>query len=424
MIGQLNTARREATVVGAGISGLLAAYELDRRGYRVTLVEASNRAGGLLRTDSNRFGLAEAAANSLLGSTAVLQLCEDLGVELVAVRKDSRARYILRDGQLRKFPLSFKETAGVVGRAAFARAGNHSNALDLKAWGTKHLGPAAVDYLLTPFVRGIYGVQPQEVGVVAAFPTLMVSPGQTLLENMVRKKLVKGSKKSKSAGMLAPKLGMSYLVSKLEARLEQNLGRRFIKGVAIDDLPDAPNVVLTVPAYRAAPLFAPAFQRLADKLHLVEYTPIVSVTAFVKRDSLAQDLRGVGVLLPATEKRNSLGILFMSSSFPGRVVDESRYASFTIMMGGSAKPEWINATDEQIRVVLQQELAEIVGLRDEPAELVINRWPRAIPRYSTGLPELWQTARETWCAEPGRVLFGNYTGQASIRGMIEAVATM
>lgn len=224
--------------------------------------------------------------------------------------------------------------------------------------------------------------------------------------------------------MLVPKQGMSDLVSRLEEKLAQNLGSRFIKGLPIQELPDAANVVLTIPAYKAAPLFEKEFPRLAEKLRAVEYTPIVSVTAFVKRDALPKDLRGVGVLLPATEKRTSLGVLFMSSSFPGRVTDESQYASFTIMMGGSAKPDWVNATDEQISSVVQQELRDIIGLREEPVELVINRWPNAIPRYSTELPEVWATARETWCQSPGHVLFGNYTGQVSMRGMIEAAASM
>ena len=46
MIGTVNQKEREATVVGAGIAGMLAAYVLDARGYRVTLIEAKNRAGG------------------------------------------------------------------------------------------------------------------------------------------------------------------------------------------------------------------------------------------------------------------------------------------------------------------------------------------------------------------------------------------
>ncbi|MFL6210415.1 MAG: hypothetical protein ACJ74W_16280 [Pyrinomonadaceae bacterium] len=36
----------------------------------------------------------------------------------------------------------------------------------------------------------------------------------------------------------------------------------------------------------------------------------------------------------------------------------------------------------------------------------------------------WQTAQAAWCATPGRILFGNYTGQVSLRGMIERALTM
>lgn len=424
MIGKLNTSKREATVIGAGISGLLMAYQLDKRGFRVTLIEANKRSGGLLRTDRNGFGIAEAAANSLLGSPAVLQLCQELGVELVPVRKESRARYILRNGSLRKFPLSLSETAGVVGRAAFARAANHSDVLDLENWGTRHLGPAAVDYLLTPFVRGIYGAQPNELGVTAAFPSWSVGPGDTLLGTMLRKRFSNGKQKTKSAGMLAPKYGMGDLVKKLEQRLEKSIGTRFMREFPIEKIPEAANVVLTVPAYKAATFFVDDFPTLASRLKQVEYTPLVSVTAFVERQSLTKPVNGVGVLVPSKEQRNSLGVLFSSSAFPERVFDESKYVSFTIMIGGSTKPEWATATDEQIRKMLQEELTAIVGLKGEPADLVINRWPRAIPRYSTDLPRVWQAARETWCAAPGHILFGNYTGQVSMRGMIESVATM
>jgi len=71
---------------------------------------------------------------------------------------------------------------------------------------------------------------------------------------------------------------------------------------------------------------------------------------------------------------------------------------------------------------VSEELSSILGITGEPLQLVVTRWRRAIPRYSTGLPRAWAAARETWCSQPGRVLFGNYTGQVSLRGMIESAA--
>jgi oxygen-dependent protoporphyrinogen oxidase len=424
MIGTLNTNNREVTIIGAGIAGMLAAYSLAKNGYVVTLLEEKERAGGLLRTRQTPFGIAEAAANSLLASPAVKDLCDELGIDLVPVRKEAKARYILRGGILRKFPLTIFETLATLGRAAFSRASNQIESMDLGAWGQRHLGPAAVEYLLTPFVRGIYGVQPQEVGVAAAMPKLIVPQGQTLLSSMVRKTMQRSQAKTEKAGMVAPKGGMSDLVNRLEHKLQRQLGTRFKRGVRIDALPDAANVVICTPAYRAADLVETKSPELARSLRAVQYTPMVSVTAFVDRAALTRPISGVGVLVPASEKRKSLGILFSSSAFAGRVTDEERFASFTLMMGGTADRDWVNATDEEIKEAVKQELTQVLGLRRPPLEIVINRWPQAIPRYSTELPAVWQCAKETWCATPGRLLFGNYTGQVSMRGMIESAAAL
>ncbi len=298
---------------------------------------------------------------------------------------------------------------------------------------------SAVDYLLTPFVSGVYGALPAELGVEAAFPSLSVAPGRTLLGTMLGRAFGRpaGSRPHATNGhtsggaqrrrkerkrMVAPRFGMGDRTERLERRLEERLGGRFKKGVAVREVPDAPNVIISTPAYAAASLLETSEPELAGALRGVSYTPVVSVTAFVRTEALSHPVNGVGVLAPAKEGRQCLGVLFISSSFGGRVSDETSYASFAVLLGGSSHPEWIDATDEEIEEAVRGELAALLGVCGEPVELVINRWTRAIPRYSVTLPAVWRKARETWCAEPGRVLFGNYTGQVSLRGMIESAA--
>ncbi|PYS99249.1 MAG: protoporphyrinogen oxidase [Acidobacteria bacterium] len=436
MIGTLDTERREATVIGAGIAGLLAAYALDKKGYRVTLLEERAHAGGLIGTRRTEYGIAERAAHSLLATPSVVGFCRELGVELNEIRREARARFVLRDGRLRKFPLRAGEALSAICHAAFVRAGNHSDALNLETWGRRHLGDAAHAYLLTPFVRGIYGAQPAELGVAAAFPELAIAPGQTLLTALLGKAFKRraqnghsghGARDATDTGkttkqrkrMVAPLRGMGALTQSLERQLEQRLGARFQRGVRVNGLPDVPNVVLATPAYAAAALLQAEAPELSRRLREVRYTSLVSVTAFVERASFTRPVEGVGVLVPAREERHCLGILFNSSAFAGRVFDETRHASFTVLLGGSAQPDWVAATDESIAAAVRIELAELLGIQGEPLQLVINRWPRAIPQYSTALPDIWRSAQETWCGEPGHVLFGNYTGQVSLRGMIE-----
>src|SRR5215207_9704311 len=250
MIGTFNKAEREVTVVGAGISGLLAADALDRKGYRVTLLEEGAHAGGLIQTRRTEYGIAEAAAHSLLATPGVVRFCEELGVELAEIRKDSRARFIVRGGRPRKFPLSLGETINAARRAAFTRAANHLDEQDLDGWGRRHLGDGAVEYLLSPFVQGIYGVRPADLGVAAAFPELSLAPGSTLLGTMLGrafKHSPKGEGKAADGGepqqrkrMVAPLRGMGDVTERLQQRLLESLGGRFRRGEAAAEVPDAP----------------------------------------------------------------------------------------------------------------------------------------------------------------------------------------
>jgi oxygen-dependent protoporphyrinogen oxidase len=419
MIGTLDTSRREATVVGAGFAGMLAAYALDKRGYCVTLIEAQERAGGLIRTTRTRHGLAESAAHSLVATSAVRELCADLGVELIAPRKESHAKFIVRDGKLRRFPLGIREVAGALRRAAFAPA-EKAPGQSLDAWTRRHLGSAALDYLLTPFVRGIYGVQPVELGVAAAYPALQVPAGQTLLGALLHKpRSASGKRETKERA--APQFGMGELVGKLETRLEQRLGARFRKQEKVAGPPAAANVIIATPAPAAAAILREVAPALAAQLDTVKYTPIVSVTVFVSRAAFTHPVNGTGVLMPACEDRKALGILFNSASFANRVADEAHFASFTVMLGGTSQAAWLHASDDEIRQAIKFELSAVLGIR-EPLAVSIHRWPAALPQYSPTLPAVWQQARDTWCATPGRILFGNYTGQISLRGMIESVA--
>lgn len=421
MIGTLETSRKEVTVVGAGIAGMLAAYALDKNGYRVTLIEETQRGGGLINTRKTEHGIAESAAHSLIATRAVRELCTELGVELIEPRKEANAKFIMRGGKLRRFPLGIREAAGALRRAAFVRSENGSTQ-DLDAWARRHLGDAALDYLLTPFVRGIYGVQPAELGVAAAYPALTIPAGKTLLGSIASKKRNHTSTKDKKQ-RVAPALGMGELVFRLEKRLARKLGSRFRRNETVGDVPDAPNVIVATPAYAAAKILHNVEPDLAAKLQSVNYTPIVSVTVFVARESFTHPVRGTGVLMPACDDRKSLGILFNSSSFDYRVTDDGRFASFTVMMGGTAQPQWLNADDDEIWQAIKLELSEVLGIR-QPLTGVIHRWPAALPQYSSALPTIWQKARDTWCATPGQMLFGNYTGQISLRGMIESAAVL
>lgn len=423
MIGELDRRHKKATIVGAGFAGLTTAYVLSGRGYQVRLLEKKARAGGLLETVQTEFGLAERAAHSFLATPAVERFCAELGVELIEVNEGSKDRFIYREGRLRKFPLSVAETLELSYRASLVGATDQTSSnVTLAEWGARHLGEPALNNLLAPFLAGIYAARPSEVSVAAAFPSLALEGEQTLLGRVLSKK-GKPARPSGRPKMKAPRHGMGALVSALECKVSERLGSAFERGRQVEKLSDLgsaeQNLVLCVPAYRAADLLAGHDDGLARTLLSVRYAPLVSVTAFVPRNDFRREPRGVGVLRAANEKLGLLGVLFNSSSFEGRVREQGQYCSVTAMLGGTIRPEALDLDDEQIKAEVSNGLSELFGLKGKPAGFEISRWPKAIPLYSPELVETWNRCRSGWCSQPGRVLFANYTGQVSLRGMLE-----
>lgn len=74
--------KRQAVVVGAGLAGVTAAFELDRRGWEVTVLEARDRVGGRTWTRSLANGVSiEMGAEFVLpGNTEIVGLAAELGV--------------------------------------------------------------------------------------------------------------------------------------------------------------------------------------------------------------------------------------------------------------------------------------------------------------------------------------------------------
>jgi oxygen-dependent protoporphyrinogen oxidase len=389
----------------------------------VTLIVRAARAGGLSPPARAEHGLAEAAAHSLPATPAVRELARDLGVELVPVQDP--ARHIFRDGRMRSHPVGVGALARAAIRAYFALAerGSDPGRLDLEPWGKRHLGSELVEYALNPFLRGIYAARPRELAVGAAFPQLVVPPGHSLVSSWFARRVTRRLPSAPRARgrMMSPRDGMQALTDALALRLQERLGARFRLGESVTSLPESPNLVLGVPAPVSASLLRDAAPETAEALAQIRYAPLLSVTAIVPRANVPARARGVGVLVPEREPGpECLGILFNSSAFDGRVSDAGRWASFTLIFGGTSRPEAVAWEDARVREKSVGELQRVLGVEGEPAELRVHRWPEAIPIHSAELLDAWDAAGRGWCARPGRILAGNWTGQVSVRGMIES----
>ena len=117
---------KSVAIIGAGITGLTAAFYLKRKGVPVTVFEASNRAGGVIQSSRQNGFLAEFGPNTILEtSPKIPQLVRDLNLESrrIYTNPNSKNRYLVRGKKpvaMPSSPLGFLTTELFSARAKLA----------------------------------------------------------------------------------------------------------------------------------------------------------------------------------------------------------------------------------------------------------------------------------------------------------------
>src|SRR5271154_7345974 len=173
----------KVAVIGAGISGLACAYRLQQLGLDVIVFEANPSPGGLIDSVERDGFLFEAGPQSFQGTPALLELIRELGLEGQLQKADPRApRYVLLHGRLRKIPMSPQALLASTLLNPISRWKIASEPLkksqppteeeSVAAFVRRKFGHEILEYLVSPFVSGVYAGDPEKLSLKAAFPTL------------------------------------------------------------------------------------------------------------------------------------------------------------------------------------------------------------------------------------------------------------
>ncbi len=416
VLGQRPAPGGDLRVLGAGVSGLMAAWWHRAAGGRVTVFERAGRAGGLLGTVPTPFGPAERAANGFLWTPALQELADRLGLEVLPPRDAARARWVGRGGRLHRMPLGPLELLGL-GRRLLARpAGPWETVAD---FADDALGAAVHRALLAPGLAGIYGARTAELSFPAVLPELARRlDGRTRLVTALRAAFGRRpGAADRPQGTHGFRGGMEALVAALAESLGGDLRLGTDASACGAPSREAP-VLCCLPAPAAGAWLegvAPG-SPLAAELRAVRYAGLVSVTLFLDGPPGPRYRPGFGCLLPEEDGFAVLGVLYNHEIFPDRVRGAARCSLTAIL-----RPEGAG-TDAAIVGAVRADLGRLYGgSPPEPLHAVVHRWPAAIPVYGPELARAWPR----WQAllerdHPGLALLGNYTGQVSIRGMAEA----
>lgn len=436
-------------VIGGGVSGLACAYRLKKLGLSVTLVEASPRVGGLVETVEKDGFLFESGPQSFQGTETLLSLIHDLGIDGELCKADPGApRYILRQGRLRKVPMSPQAmlatsllspgTRWKIVSEPFRRTRPPSEEESVADFVRRKFGHEILEYLVSPFVSGVYAGDPEKLSLRAAFPTI---------EEWEREygSVLRGQMKSRSSATTAHKgppplcsfrRGMNALMQAMGASLGEsalpgacasgmsrsgNLGDagyeiRVVRGGREETIV-ARAVVLATPAYVASHLVGSVAPPLASILSGIAYASLAVVGAGYYKRQASAALDGFGVLIPRSEKHRTLGIVWNSSLFAGRAPQGQMV--LTSFVGGATDPEMAAKTDQEILTIVQDEHAKILGITGSPVSAAVWKHEKALPQYNLGHGHAVEAIRDAERTVPGLYFAGNYLEGPSIGKCVE-----
>ncbi|MGD0942256.1 MAG: protoporphyrinogen oxidase [Terracidiphilus sp.] len=450
-------------IIGGGIAGLAAAYELEKArktgaAVEYTLFEATGRLGGCLASEIVDGAVLERGPDSFLTEKpACAELCRELGLaaELTPSNDAGRKTYIVVRNRLIPLPdgLMFLVPTKLV-PTAFTRLFSLSTKVrmglelllpprpldqdeSVASLVERHFGRETVERLADPLLSGIFGGDSAQLSARTVLPRLveMESEYGSLTLGMLaahRKMRARAKAAASQNGGAAPRAhravftalrgGMQQLVDAVTARLDPASIRLStpVSGIARlanswrvesdDTIEHYEAVIMASPAWAAGALLTRVDAALGKELSAIHYSSSITVNLVFDETQLGRLPDGFGFLVPAVEGRTMLACTFVHRKFLGRAPHGK--VVLRAFLGGVNNEGLLTKPDDELVATVRRELSEILGpavipQAAQPEHTQVSRWSRSMAQYGVGHQERRERIAQRIAALPGLRLAGN-----------------
>ena len=391
-------------VVGGGITGLSAAYLLDRSGVaEVTLLEATNRVGGKILTTEFAGLDFDMGADAMLDRGGwVRTLCAQLGLGDRLTSPSTRRALVHSRGQLRPLPLgavlgvasgvSGLIRSGVLGPFGASRAVIGSlvprrrtiEDAPVGAVVSHMLGESYRRAIVDPLLGGVYAGDTATMSYQATLPQW-----DDLLRDEGRLRF-----RPAPLGSGSPFVSFTRGLGVLPETLAQKLGQRIHLNQAATQVDgsgtvkvttgagtlEADAVILAAPATRTAGLIESAHPAAAELLREIRHASVVVVAMTMGSEVVLPEASGF--LIPPASKMVMTACTFSSRKW-GHLAEGGR-VMVRCSAGRIGDDRASNMSDNELIDVMCAELTGVTGVAVHPLDVVVRRWPQSLPEYRVG----------------------------------------
>ncbi|GAA6756364.1 protoporphyrinogen oxidase [Thermus thalpophilus] len=419
----------QVAIVGGGWAGLAAALALKEAGVDFLLLEATPRLGGKVFTHQGEGFLVEGGPDaSVRYKKEVLDLAQALGLEPIGTLPAKPSAYILRKGKAHPLPEGLLQVVPgdlkALAKTPLLSLSGKLRALydlflprgdkedeSLKEFVERRLGLEVFQALVAPLAGGIYGGEPEELSMRAAFPALLEleRKHRSLLLGAMRARRGRGSREGGSL-FFSFRGGLSALTRKMAERVAEHtllatpvlalepLGGRYRLHTPRGAL-EAEALILAIPAPVAASLLRPFLPEATALLKGIPHTPAATVSLAFKE---ALPVKGHGLLIAKGENYQARGFTWTHLKWPGRAPE-----GFSLVRAYFSGEVARMGEGELARLALA-ELRRYLGQEVRPERTFVFRFPEGMPAYKVGHLDRLTRLDLALLKAPGLFLAGNY----------------
>ena len=433
--------RPSVSVIGAGISGLVAARELESRGLSVRVFEAEARVGGKIATGTlHGMSIEEGPDSFLARDPCVSELCAELGLGQDLVAPTVFGAHILRGGRLVKLPSGLPygipisawsayrtgtlSMMGALRAAAEPLAAGRLSGPDVSvaSFISRRFGREALDRLVDPLLAGTRAGSTGEMSLAAALPAVDDAARNHRSASIALRRARRTSGESGGPPFLGLRGGLTRMVEALRAglgsvttgakveSLRANAHSGYELTLSGGEKVPADGVVLTLPAYACAPLIAPLAPEASRRLATIDHASAAVISLVYPLGSLGLPPDGSGLLIPSSAGRMLSACTWFSQKWPHAApADGSRIVR--AFVGRAGRTEALDLDDDELADRATKELNDILGSDARCDEARVSRWDRSLPQYEVGHLLRVSEIEESLKRHPGVAVAG-----ASYRG--------
>ena len=416
-------------VVGAGISGMGATYQLHKSGKSFAILEGSNRAGGVLESREKNGYTYDLGANSAASSTTYNVFIKELEI-------DHRFQSILA----KSLPRSLWQGQGLVRITSPLRSilcarwltpkskwtlltepfrrSEHESEESVYSFLSKRIGEEAVVKIVDAVMTGIYAGDIHQLSADVVFKELkegVIEHGS--LFKALRRKKTNGPRTI--TGFIG---GFSDLSHAFERKFADNL----VLNASVQSIHKkedqwevtlsngsiyfSQNLILTPPAYVTATLLKSIHSGLSAAINTISYAPmgVLHLGIPYGEHPIPKEL---GFLVPNYVKRSMLGALYVSKIFEQRSPENQDVIAVFHRHQGEA---------EVVYQMVKNDLDKISYLKKDVTILENTWWDKAIPQFNVGSKANLQKIRQLTQEVEGLALAGSYLGKVGLADVFES----